>query len=165
MYVDYLVVGMVYFGLSLSGGNFSADPFLYMTLTGLVEIPSNTIIIPFVARFGRRSLTVLFYLLSGVLLLTLPFIPARIGWLIVTLALVGKMTITSVFNIIFLYASDLFPTEVRTRGMGTSLMMSRVGSMTSPFINDYLNQGDSRQIKLKVVSHHNSCKKWVQPSQ
>lgn len=38
MYLDYLVVGIVYFGLSLSSANFSTDPFMYMALTGLMEV-------------------------------------------------------------------------------------------------------------------------------
>ncbi|XP_071516507.1 organic cation transporter protein-like isoform X2 [Panulirus ornatus] len=138
MYVDYLVVGMVYYGLSLSGNYFSTDPFVYMALTGLMEVPGNTLIIPVVTRCGRRSLNVLFFLFCGVVLLALPFINERTGWLMVTLAMVGKMIISSVFNILFLHASEAFPTEVRTRGMGTSLMMSRIGSMASPFVNDYL---------------------------
>ncbi|XP_066955446.1 organic cation transporter protein-like [Macrobrachium rosenbergii] len=138
MYIDYLIVAMVYFGLSLSGSNFSTDPFLYITLSGLVEIPGNTVSIPLVTRIGRRALTTFFFLLSGGTLLGLPFVPKGIGWLEITLLMIGKMSITMVFNIIFLYASELFPTEVRTRGMGTSLMLSRVGSMMSPFITQYL---------------------------
>ncbi|MPC27524.1 Organic cation transporter protein [Portunus trituberculatus] len=138
MFFDYLVVGMVYFGLSLSGDHLSSNPFLYMVLTGLVEVPAYTLMVPVVTSYGRRSTTIVFFLFSGIMLLLLPFIPNGCGWVAVTLALVGKMSISSVFQILTLYSSELFPTEVRIRGTSMAFMMSRVGSMTSPFITDLL---------------------------
>lgn len=143
MFFDYLVVGLVYFGLSLSGDHLSSNPFLYMVLTGLVEVPAYTLMVPIVTNYGRRSTTIVFFLFSGVMLLLLPFIPNGCGWVAVTLALVGKMSITSVFQVLSLYSSELFPTEVRTRGTSTAFMMSRVGSMTSPFITELLGSTSS----------------------
>ncbi|XP_047493229.1 organic cation transporter protein-like isoform X1 [Penaeus chinensis] len=138
MYIDYLIVGMVYYGLSLGGGNFSSDPFIYMVLMGVMEVPAYTVMVPVVTSFGRRAPTVFFFLFSGAVLLCLPFIPLGCGWLAVTLAMIGKMMITSAFQIIALYCSELFPTEVRTRGASTAFMMSRLGSTCSPFITEYL---------------------------
>ncbi|XP_063863186.1 organic cation transporter protein-like isoform X2 [Scylla paramamosain] len=143
MFFDYLVVGMVYFGLSLSGDHLSSNPFLYMVLTGLVEVPAYTLMVPVVTNYGRRSTTIVFFLFSGVMLLLLPFIPNGCGWVAVTLALVGKMSISSAFQVLTLYSSELFPTEVRTRGTSTAFMMSRVGSMTSPFITELLGSTSS----------------------
>ncbi|XP_042883647.1 organic cation transporter protein-like [Penaeus japonicus] len=137
LYTNYLLVGVVYFGLSLSGGDLSSDPFLYMALTGVVELPAYTLVIPVVARFGRRAPVVAFFFLGAVVLLALPFVPAGTGESM-TLALLGKMSIASAFQILDFYSSELFPTEVRTRGMSTALVLSRVGSTCSPFITDYL---------------------------
>ncbi|XP_042204944.1 organic cation transporter protein-like [Homarus americanus] len=138
MFVNYLVVGMVYYGLSLSGNHLSEDPFVYMVLMGLVEVPAYTLMIPVVIHYGRRAPTIIFFFISAFVLLCLPFIPAGCGWVMVTLAMAGKTTITSAFQILALYSSELFPTEVRTRGASTAFMMSRVGSMASPFITEYL---------------------------
>ncbi|XP_047493604.1 solute carrier family 22 member 15-like [Penaeus chinensis] len=137
LYSNYLLVGAVYFGLSLSGGDLSSDPFLYMALTGVVELPAYTLVIPLVARYGRRTPVVAFFFMGAVALLALPFVPAGTGESM-TLALMGKMSIASAFQILDFYSSELFPTEVRTRGMSTALVMSRVGSTCSPFITDYL---------------------------
>ncbi|ROT63995.1 Organic cation transporter protein [Penaeus vannamei] len=124
------------FGLSLGGGTLSADPFLYMALSGLVEVPANTVVVPVIARFARRTLSIFFFVVSGAALLALPFMPSGHAWAAVSLAMVGKMSITFTFNILFLFASEVFPTEVRTRGMGTSLMMSRIGAMVAPFVTE-----------------------------
>lgn len=52
--------------------------------------------------------------------------------------MVGKMAITAAYQIIYLYASEVFPTEVRQRGMGTATMVAKVGSMAAPFLVDTL---------------------------
>lgn len=65
----------MYFGLSLSGGDLSSDPFLYMALTGVVELPAYTLVIPLVARYGRRAPVVAFFFMGAVALLALPFVP------------------------------------------------------------------------------------------
>lgn len=138
MLVNYLVVGMVYYGVSLSGDHLSKDPFVYMVLMGLVEVPAYTLMVPVVVRCGRKAPTIFFFFFSGVVLLFLPFIPRGCLWVVVTLAMLGKMTITSAFQVLALYSSELFPTEVRIRGTSIAFMMSRLGSMASPFITEYL---------------------------
>ncbi|KAK8374445.1 hypothetical protein O3P69_012043 [Scylla paramamosain] len=73
IYVDFLMVGMVYFGLSLSGTNISENPFVYMVLSGVMEVPAYSLTIPIVHRYGRkRTLSVLF-VISGIILLCLAF--------------------------------------------------------------------------------------------
>ncbi|XP_068249821.1 organic cation transporter protein-like isoform X2 [Palaemon carinicauda] len=138
MHLDFFVFGMVYFGLALSGSNFKSDAFVYMVLMGLMEVPGCTFMGGLISRFGRRIPICLSLLLTGLVLLVLPFLPSEIQWLVVTFAMVGKMTITMAFQAGNLFGSELFPTEVRTRGLSTSFMLSRVGSSISPFITEYL---------------------------
>ena len=61
---------------------------------------------------------------AGVLLLCIIIIP-KDGWLVMTFAIAGKFTITMALGIIFFYSSELFPTVIRTTGMGTSTMICR----------------------------------------
>ncbi|XP_063881589.1 organic cation transporter protein-like [Scylla paramamosain] len=136
IYVDFLMVGMVYFGLSLSGTNISENPFVYMVLSGVMEVPAYSLTIPIVHRYGRkRTLSVLF-VISGIILLCLAFSSAAKSTVAVTLALMGKVTITGSFQIAIIFSGELFPTEVRSRGVSTSCMMSRLGGIVAPFITD-----------------------------
>lgn len=69
LYSNFLVLGMVYFGLSLGGDKFGVDPFLYMVLSGVMEIPGSTILIPIVEKLGRRPTSVVsFFITAGALL-------------------------------------------------------------------------------------------------
>nr|XP_027214877.1 solute carrier family 22 member 15-like [Penaeus vannamei] len=117
LYTNYLLVGAVYFGLSLSGGDLSSDPFLYMVLTGVVELPAYTLVIPLVARYGRRAPVVAFFFMGAVALLALPFVPTGSGESM-TLALMGKMSIASAFQILDFYSSELFPPSSVRGGVG-----------------------------------------------
>lgn len=48
------------------------------------------------------------------------------------LAMVGKLCISAVFSLVFLYTGELFPTSVRTTAMGVSSVASRIGAMLAP---------------------------------
>lgn len=41
-----------------------------------------------------------------------------------------------VFIVVYLYASEIFPTVVRNAGIGLVSMLCRVGSMAAPFVAD-----------------------------
>ena len=67
--------------------------------------------------------------------------------MIVTLALIGKLVIGAAYALVYLYATEVFPTLLRTYGLGTSSMVGRVGSVTAPFIVDLMVSG-RRSIEL-----------------
>ncbi|XP_071547082.1 organic cation transporter protein-like [Panulirus ornatus] len=139
MCVDYFVVAMVFFGLGLGASTLQVDPYLYMVISGLLEIPSTTVIIPFVSWFGRKRMTEFSFFVCGVALLSQPLVPQDYKWLSVTLVMIGKLSSTTAFSIIFLYASELYPTEIRTRGMSAVMMSSRAGAIVSPYLMSALS--------------------------
>ena len=50
------------------------------------------------------------------------------------LAILGKGFITACFSGAYVYATELFPTEVRNMGLGMTSMAARVGAMMAPFV-------------------------------
>ncbi|XP_037793750.1 organic cation transporter protein-like isoform X2 [Penaeus monodon] len=137
LYLDYLVLGTVYYGLSLGGDKFGVDPFVYMTLGGVMELPSSTLTIPMVQKMGRKLSSILCFLATAGALLALGV--TSLGWLGMVFTMAGKMSITAAYQIIYLYASEVFPTEVRQRGMGTATMAAKVGSVAAPFLVETLS--------------------------
>ena len=73
-YIIFIASAVIYYGMSLNGVNYTDDPFLYIFLGGLMEIPAYTLVIPLINSFGRRVPTSMGYLLCGVFILGLAFI-------------------------------------------------------------------------------------------
>ena len=51
-----------------------------------------------------------------------------------TVMTLGKFGIDGVFAIIYLHAAELFPTVLRTTGMGSASTFARIGAMLGPVI-------------------------------
>ena len=72
-------------------------------------------------------------LLCGVSLLSISLVPEGNPTLILVIALFGKMCITFSWGVLFLYNAELFPTEVRTSGIGSASFVGRFGGMVAPW--------------------------------
>lgn len=70
------MVSMVFYGISLNAVNFSVNPFLYMALGGVMEIPAYTLTVPIVEYWGRRIPSAAFYFVAGASILALAVVPA-----------------------------------------------------------------------------------------
>ncbi|XP_063596240.1 organic cation transporter protein-like [Penaeus indicus] len=137
-YAQFFVLGMVYYGLSFGADKLGVDPFVYMAISGVMEVPGGTLTIPLAEKIGRRASSTLSFVITAGSLLVLGFIPSALEWLVLTMAMLGRLAITAAYQIVILYVSEIFPTEVRVRGIGTCTMMSATGAMLAPFILESL---------------------------
>ena len=62
-----------------------------------------------------------------------------ITWLRITLAMLGKLGISGSFAIIYVFSAELFPTVVRTIGVGTGSMHARIGGLIAPFVAELVS--------------------------
>ncbi|CAL4065154.1 unnamed protein product, partial [Meganyctiphanes norvegica] len=124
---------------SLSGPKGSIDPYIYMVLNGLVELPVYIFGGSIVERFGRRGPIGIGFLISGAALLVLPFTPTGDSSWVLVLALVGKLCISASYMMLYVLANELFPTVMRQQGMGYSAFAGSAGSSISAFITEILS--------------------------
>jgi len=52
----------------------------------------------------------------------------------VVLAMLGKTLICITYSVLYVFANELFPTEVRNVGVGTASMCARLSSMSASFV-------------------------------
>ena len=131
----WLVITMTYYGLSMSSATLAGDPYLNFFLVSLVEVPGYTLSYVTMVKMGRRPSVSISMLIGGLSCIACGFLQKpSLSWLNTTLYLVGKMFVTCAFGTIYLYTSELYPTSLRTAGVGMSSMCGRVGAIVSPYI-------------------------------
>ncbi|XP_059476559.1 carcinine transporter [Neocloeon triangulifer] len=125
---------MVYVGLSYYGPALGNDRYLSFLLSSLVEIPSYLCCWAVMDRWGRRWPLSICMVLSGISCIITVLLPADAVVLTLILYLFAKFTISASFLIIYPFAGELYPTQLRGVGIGASAYISGLGLIVIPFI-------------------------------
>ncbi|XP_060692604.1 organic cation/carnitine transporter 2-like [Hemiscyllium ocellatum] len=132
--IIWMVLATGYFGLSLNVPNLHGDDYLNCFLMGVIEVPAAIAAYIFLQRFPRRfSLSGILFL-GGVVLLLIQIIPSNLSVLATVLMVIGKFTATCGFLIVYVYGTELYPTAVRSMGVGLSSTASRAATIISPYV-------------------------------
>ncbi|XP_017047182.1 organic cation transporter protein [Drosophila ficusphila] len=134
IFFDWFVNSGVYYGLSWNTNNLGGNQLVNFSISGAVEIPASVLLLFTLNRWGRRSILCGTMLIAGTSLLATIFVPSDMNWLIITLAMVGKLAITSSYGTIYIFSAEQFPTVVRNVGLGASSMVARVGGILAPYL-------------------------------
>jgi OCT family organic cation transporter-like MFS transporter 4/5 len=146
IFYSWLIVAMVYYGLSFNSKNLGGDRYVNGFISGFVEVPAVVIIIPALAKFGRRLCYCGTFISGGVscgLVAIATFAMTaeqlkKYEFVTIGFAMLGKFLISMTFAIAYLYTAELFPTKVRNLAVGTASTFARIGSMSAPYIVDLL---------------------------
>ncbi|KAI5630838.1 sugar transporter domain-containing protein [Phthorimaea operculella] len=131
---------VVYYGLSLNTGKLNGNPYFLIFLMGVVELPSYVIIVYCLDRVGHRALISAMMLLGGIACLVVVALPHG-STAATAVVMVGKLFISGSYSIIYKYSAELFPTVVRSSGVGLGSMCASVSGALTPLISllDTLN--------------------------
>ena len=144
--VLWFVNGLVYYGFATTAGDLGGSMYLNFLYLSLAEIPSAIFASYLPNRYGRKKTTIVSLALAGIFCVVIPFIPLTVDGKIirVSFAVVGKFLNTLSFNTVAVWSLEIFPTNIRSKGLSWVYMAANVGSTSSPWIA----QG------LKVFSEH-----------
>lgn len=138
IYFIWFANSLTYYGLSLNTNDFVGDPFVNFFLLGAVEVPAYLACMYVVKRFGHKK--TLLVTMVGAGLGCLAAISINYNYYTgIVFAMAGKFCVTASFAIIYVYSTQIYPTVMRTIGLGTSSMVARIGSVLAPFIKDLSN--------------------------
>jgi len=136
----WFVVCLVFYGLSLNASNLAGDPYLNFASMGLVEMPAFIFIMLTFWRIGRRTTLCASFTITGIVLmlrLIIPLCPGEestLKALDTACALMGKMSASAAFVTMYVYSTEVYPTVIRSLGLGGTSMMARAGGVVAPFL-------------------------------
>lgn len=135
IFFDWFVNSGTYYGLSWNTNNLGGNDLLNFVISGAVEIPAYLFLLFTLNRWGRRNILCGCMLVAGTMLLLTMAVPKEQNWLVVVLAMLGKMAITSSYGTVYIFSAEQFPTPVRNVGLGASSMVARIGGILAPYVN------------------------------
>merc|ERR1719342_167204 len=133
VFLNWFVIVMVYYGLSMSTASLAGDIFVNFTLMSLCEIPGAML-----SYFGMELLGRKFSLSSSLLICgsscLASILTSNFPSVSSLFFLIGKFGISAAFTTVYLYTGELFPTKIRSVCVGMSSMVGRLGSIICPYI-------------------------------
>lgn len=111
LFYNWSANAFVYYGLSLSSVNLSGNKYFNFILVALIAIPGYATAQYTMNKVGRKPSMSAFMMLCGIMCCVGAFLDgADSPWLSICLYLVGKLSITASFGIIYCYTTEMLPT-------------------------------------------------------
>lgn len=131
--------------------NSGVSIFVKNFISGLVELPGYSGAMMAMNLCGRKNPFGISMILTGFFLIIINSMSTAFDmsscrssshllgvppkpWLITTLAFIGKALITAAFGTVYVVSGELFPTIMRTTGVGIACCVARVGGILAPWI-------------------------------
>ncbi|XP_036374339.1 putative transporter SVOPL [Megalops cyprinoides] len=101
---------------------------------------------------GRKTSMVILLICSGIFFMLLLVCTTMFGFTVLLFLL--RSLVSMNFNVVYIYTAEVYPTAVRSIGMGFCTSFSRIGGMIAPFIAQVLM---SRSVVLALLPFALSC--------
>ncbi|XP_050397876.2 organic cation transporter protein isoform X2 [Patella vulgata] len=138
IYFVWFSVSVTYFGIMLNLEFLVGNIYLNLSLTAVIEVICYIFVMLMVDKSGRKKLICGCYSLQILSLIAVIFIllyvPPDLNWLMTVFTLIGQCGTICSFAIVWLWTSELFPTELRNVGTGTGSASARVGALVAPYL-------------------------------
>ncbi|XKL61760.1 hypothetical protein PGB90_001593 [Kerria lacca] len=142
LYIVWFSVYLVYYGLVLNLSNIGGDVYINSIISGIVEVPAIGLSIVILLKMGRRIPLCLTLICSGVACFLTIIVPmtgnidreSTWEWLTITLAMIGKFSVSSSNVIMPVFTAELFPTIIRNLGVGSSNVPAGIALMIVPYL-------------------------------
>lgn len=132
--VTWFVVYCCYHTNTQNASNLGTNVYESFTFSAAVEFPALFVILFGIDWLGRRWPIVFSSLIAGIAGIIIIIIPPDSPNTYLSLALIQRVTLTVVYNVIMQYSAELLPTVLRGRGLAFLRFMGTLGLYLSPSI-------------------------------
>lgn len=130
----WIAIAFDYSGLSLGSTSLGVNDYVAFCISALVELPGISLAWLAMERIGRRWIMCIALLIGGISLISTGFIPAGYVWTRFALSNIGKLGISASFAVIYVFASELVPTVLRSLALATCSFTSGFVLILAPLL-------------------------------
>ena len=128
-----------YYGISLNISSLAGNKYLNFFIGGLLELMAYILTVFVAERFGRRTPLCTYLMMGSIMNIAAGVLSEKadsdaLQNLTTALAIIGKVGFAGSFSVLFIYTSELFPTEIRNVGLGACASWARFGGVIAPQI-------------------------------
>jgi len=135
--LSWFALNLVYYGASLAASDLGVgDPYVNFILSLVIEMPS--IVISYVGcyRYGRKKTVSYTTILGAIFCLAVAFLPnvGNLSKARLVCGISGKFFLTVPYWSILIWTVELYPTYIRSTGLGYSCVVGRIGGVAAPWV-------------------------------
>lgn len=134
---SWFAVAVTYYGITYNVGRIGGSVYVNYLISVIMEATGYTSVLFLSNYFGRKKVHCGSFLIAGCACLasivTL-YIDQSYFWIMILLSNIGKCCISAGFGNIYLFTTELFPTNVRSFVLGTVNIGARIGTIVAPYI-------------------------------
>ena len=136
MTLNWIIVCVTTFTLAFNVTKLSGDVFMNsLLLCVLGDVPGKFITWLTLKYFSRRFSLFILQLLCGLSCITVAFLPKKYEMAVVSFYLLASCFGNSAFALVYLITGELYPTNLRTRALGTMSTIARIFGVSSAFMS------------------------------
>ncbi|KAK1325562.1 Organic cation/carnitine transporter 4 [Acorus calamus] len=127
------ITSMVYYGLSLNVTNLNTNLHINVVLNAASEVPAFALTTALLDQIGRKPLTIgTMWLAGAACLIGGSLGPMKTARMVC--AVFGIFAMSGTFNLLGIYAAELFPTVVRNVALGCMSQSAQLGAILAPLV-------------------------------
>ena len=136
MFFNWWTTAGIYFSLVFFSPNIGGGIYSTLIMASISEILAG-IYAQFLLNtvLGRKWNTSIAFGLTAVVLACIVFVPRDAFWILLCLVTLGKFGITANWTFVYIHASELYPTKLRSLFMSMCYSIARIAVVISPFIS------------------------------
>lgn len=123
---------LIYYGLSINSVELVGGSYQNFILVNLIEVPAFICSSIVMMKYRRKPIQIITLTLSGLACIVCELVPTKEAYVQITLFLLSKFLISLSFLVFYVYAAEMFPTEVRMSLYGVSSLLGRTGTILAP---------------------------------
>lgn len=128
----WMINAFVSYGISLTSVSLAGDIYINFIVIAIAGIPAMLICYILMETCGRRWTLCSSLLIGGASIIGSKLMPSTFSIMSITLFFIGKCFTTVSFAGLYVYTSELWPTNMRHSVMGLCSTIGRVGAMFAP---------------------------------